>query len=140
MIVHRLVKYIEKKGNYESTEEIINLLYDTYFTNNIFKKLMEYLVLLLMELKLFMGLFLKKKFNKKKNFFNNVILGLKDDDLNNLTISVVLLLDIGKFKFNFKLFTNKLNFKNKKTSAKQKKLFIHMKDELIDEKYEIYLI
>ena len=36
MIVHRLIKYTEKKGNYESTEEIINLLYDTYFTNNIF--------------------------------------------------------------------------------------------------------
>ena len=60
--------------------------------------------------------------------------------MNNLTISVELLLDFGKFKFNFKLFTNKLNFKNKKTSAKQKKLFIHMKDEIIDEKYEISLI
>ena len=32
---HRLVKYIEKKGNYEKTEKIINLLYDTYFTKNL---------------------------------------------------------------------------------------------------------
>jgi predicted DsbA family dithiol-disulfide isomerase len=32
---HRLVKYIEKKGNYENTEKIINLLYDAYFTKNL---------------------------------------------------------------------------------------------------------
>ena len=32
---HRLAKYIEKKGNYENTEKIINLLYDAYFTKNL---------------------------------------------------------------------------------------------------------
>lgn len=32
---HRLVKYVEKKGNYENTEKIINLLYDAYFTKNL---------------------------------------------------------------------------------------------------------
>ena len=32
---HRLVKYFEKKGNYENTEKIINLLYDAYFTKNL---------------------------------------------------------------------------------------------------------
>ena len=31
---HRLVKYIEKKGNNENTEKIINLLFDAYFTKN----------------------------------------------------------------------------------------------------------
>ena len=32
---HRLVKYIEKKGNYENTEKIIGLLYDAFFTKNL---------------------------------------------------------------------------------------------------------
>ena len=32
---HRLVKYIEKKGNKENTEKIINLLFDAYFTKNL---------------------------------------------------------------------------------------------------------
>ena len=29
------MKYVEKKGNYENTEKIINLLYDAYFTKNL---------------------------------------------------------------------------------------------------------
>jgi len=32
---HRLVKYVESKGNYENTEKIIHLLYDAYFTKNL---------------------------------------------------------------------------------------------------------
>jgi len=32
---HRLVKYVESKGNYENTEKIINLIYDAYFTKNL---------------------------------------------------------------------------------------------------------
>ena len=32
---HRLAKYIEKKGNYENTEKIIDILYDAYFTKNL---------------------------------------------------------------------------------------------------------
>ena len=32
---HRLVKFIESKGNNENTEKIINLLYDAYFTKNL---------------------------------------------------------------------------------------------------------
>ena len=32
---HRLMKYIESKGDYENTEKIINLLYDAYFTKNL---------------------------------------------------------------------------------------------------------
>ena len=31
---HRLVKYVESKGNYENTEKLITLLYDAYFTKN----------------------------------------------------------------------------------------------------------
>ena len=32
---HRLVKYVESKGNYENTEKMINILYDAYFTKNL---------------------------------------------------------------------------------------------------------
>ena len=32
---HRLVKYVDSKGNYENTEKIINLIYDAYFTKNL---------------------------------------------------------------------------------------------------------
>ena len=32
---HRLVKYIQRKGNYKNTEKITNLLYDAYFTKNL---------------------------------------------------------------------------------------------------------
>ena len=32
---HRLVKYVESKGNYENTEKIIHILYDAYFTKNL---------------------------------------------------------------------------------------------------------
>ena len=35
-----LVKYLEKKGNYENIEKAINLLYDAYFIKNILKKFM----------------------------------------------------------------------------------------------------
>ena len=54
MIVHRLIKYIEKMA-IMSIEKIINLMYDVCFTNNILKEFMEYLILLLMELKLLLG-------------------------------------------------------------------------------------
>ena len=32
---HRLVKYVESKGNYENTEKMIHILYDAYFTKNL---------------------------------------------------------------------------------------------------------
>ena len=32
---HRLVKYVESKGNYENTQKIIHILYDAYFTKNL---------------------------------------------------------------------------------------------------------
>ena len=32
---HRLVKYIQRKGNYKNTEKITSLLYDAYFTKNL---------------------------------------------------------------------------------------------------------
>ena len=54
MNVHKLIKYIEKKA-IMSTEKIINLKYDVFFINNILKEFMEYLILLLMEVKLLMG-------------------------------------------------------------------------------------
>ena len=51
---HRLVKYVESKGNYENTEKIINLIYDAYFTKNLLisdDQFMEFHILLLMVLK-----------------------------------------------------------------------------------------
>jgi len=32
---HRLVKYVESKGNYENTEQMIHAIYDAYFTKNL---------------------------------------------------------------------------------------------------------
>ena len=70
-----------------------------------------------------------------------IVLNLKSSDKNKLTLSETKMrIGVNQSKRLELLIQDKLNYKYTKTPIKQKKLFIHMKGELIDEKYEINLI
>jgi len=70
-----------------------------------------------------------------------IVLTLKSSDKNKLTISETKIrIGVNQSKKIDLIIQDKLNYKYAKTPIKQKNLFIHMKGELIDEKYEINLI
>ncbi len=70
-----------------------------------------------------------------------IILNLKSSDKNKLTINESKIrIGVNQSKKLEILIQDKMNYKYTKIPIKQKKLFIHMKGELIDEKYEINLI
>ena len=70
-----------------------------------------------------------------------IVLNLKSSDKNKLTISESKMrIGVNQSKKLDLIIQDKLNYKYTKTPVKLKKLFIHMKGDLIDEKYEINLI
>ena len=70
-----------------------------------------------------------------------IVISLKPSDKNKLTVSdSTIRIGVNQSKKVDLLIQDKLNYKYMKTPVKQKKLFIRMKGELIDEKYEINLI
>ena len=70
-----------------------------------------------------------------------IVISLKPSDKNKLTISeTTLRIGVNQSKKVDLIIQDKLNYKYTKTPVKQKKLFIKMRGELIDEKYEINLI
>ena len=70
-----------------------------------------------------------------------IVLNLKTSDKNKLTISESKMrIGVNQSKKLDLIIQDKLNYKYAKTPVKQKQLFIHMKGDLIDEKYEINLI
>lgn len=69
-----------------------------------------------------------------------IVINLKSSDKNKLSISESKMrIGVNQSKKLDLLIQDKLNYKYTKTPIKHKKLFIHMKGELIDEKYEINL-
>ena len=69
-----------------------------------------------------------------------IVLNLKSSDKNKLTINESKIrIGVNQSKKLDILIQDKLNYKYTKMPINQKKLFIHMKGELIDEKYEINL-
>ena len=70
-----------------------------------------------------------------------IVLNLKSSDKNKLTISESKMrIGVNQSKKLDLIIQDKLNYKYTKTPIKRKKLFIHMKGDLIDEKYEINLV
>ena len=70
-----------------------------------------------------------------------IVLNLKSSDKSKLTISETKLrIGVNQAKKLDLLIQDKINYKYIKTPTKQKKLFIHMKGDLIDVKYEINLL
>jgi hypothetical protein len=70
-----------------------------------------------------------------------IVLNLKSSDKNKLTISESKMrIGVNQSKKLDLIIQDKLNYKYAKTPIKRKKLFIHMKGDLIDEKYEINLV
>ena len=70
-----------------------------------------------------------------------IVLNLKSSDKNKLTISESKMrIGVNQSKKLSLIIQDKLDYKYAKTPIKRKKLFIHMKGDLIDEKYEINLV
>ena len=70
-----------------------------------------------------------------------IVLNLKSSDKNKLTISESKMrIGVNQSKKLDLIIHDKLNYKYAKTPIKRKKLLIHMKGDLIDEKYEINLV
>ena len=70
-----------------------------------------------------------------------IIISLKSSDKSKLTISETKLrIGVNQASKLDLLIQDKINYKYIKTPTKQKRLFIHMKGDLIDEKYEINLL
>ena len=70
-----------------------------------------------------------------------IVLNLKSSDKNKLTISESKMrIGVNQSKKLDLIIQDKLNYKYAKTPIKRKKLLIHMKGDLIDEKYEINLV
>ena len=70
-----------------------------------------------------------------------IVLNLKSSDKNKLTISESKMrIGVNQSRKLDLIIQDKLNYKYAKTPIKRKKLLIHMKGDLIDEKYEINLV